>query len=157
VSRKATIITLLVPLAALAGCGGSPEQADAPQRAAATATPTTAAAAASTPLEGVWEKDLKLPKGNPGTPGPFELEISGDELRTYILVPPARSWDWGSPIEVDGNRLVVQPDTKCPDQPRAEKGVYEFAVEGDRLSLELVRDSCRDRVDVFTRGAWTRQ
>jgi hypothetical protein len=70
--------------------------------------------------------------------------------------PDGQSFSPGAVEELTANEIVVSPDPACPTQEGTPtEGRYRWSREGDTLRLEVVSDSCQDRIDTLTSSEWS--
>lgn len=95
-----------------------------------------------------------IPAGVNAPPGSWGLTVTPDEV-TFTR-PDGRSFSPGTLVELTATEIVLGPDPDCPVQEGpATEGRYLWSRDGDTLTLEVVSDSCQDRIDTFTSSTWS--
>ena len=109
---------------------------------------------ASVPADPFGSYFAKIPSGLNAEPGTWTLVIGPDELRFYR--PDGQTFTPGTLDEITETEIVLSPDPGCTvQQGTATEGRYRWSREADALSLEVVSDSCQDRIDTLTSSEWS--
>ena len=164
---KALALALVLVSALLAGCGGSDDEsaaqtlnervttvADAPM-------PTDGTLPTDGPYVGAWSanlttEDLGAAAADTRYAGEFRLDLREDG--TYTLFNDFDGESTGLYGAAPDDFLVFTEDTLC-EENFAGSGVYQWAVDGDQLTLTLAQPEtggCTGRSDVLTFPRWTR-
>jgi hypothetical protein len=154
VHRLPLLALAAVATAVLAGCGGGGESDEA-----TTASPTAPAQAGADALIGNYTTTLG-PSGPeleaPNPPGKWELQITS-ATDAFFQPPQGPSFPAGNPIELSNDRIVFAPDPECPTQEGTPgKGIYEWQLSGETLTLTEVEETCRDRAFVLISNPWSK-
>jgi hypothetical protein len=155
---RVDVLLVVVVAAAVAGLVGCGEDGSDDELAAATST-AAPAQAGSDELIGNYTTTLG-PSGpelkDPNPPGKWELQITS-ETDAYFQPPQGASFPVGNPIELSSEQIILAPDPECPTQEGTPgKGVYEWQLNGETLTLTEVEETCRDRAFVLTSNPWSR-
>jgi hypothetical protein len=95
-----------------------------------------------------------IPSGVNAEPGKWKLTVS--EFGVSFTRPDDQSFSPGALSAITANEIVLAPDPGCPIQAGTPtEGRYRWSREGDALRLEVVSDSCRDRIDTLTSSEWS--
>jgi hypothetical protein len=87
-------------------------------------------------------------------PGTWGLTVTASEVS--FRRPDGQSFSPGAVVDITANEIVLAADPGCPVQEGTPtEGRYRWSREGDALRLELVSDSCQDRIDTLTSGEWS--
>ena len=165
---KALLLGLVLVSALLAGCGGGDEESaarpleeriatvpDAPLPADGTLEP-------SGPYIGTWDanltlQDLGAAAADTRYAGEFRLELREDG--TYTAFQELDGEITGHYAAAPGDFLVFTEDSGCEEGGFSGTSVYQWAVDGDQLTLTLVRPEtggCTGRSDTLIFPRWTR-
>ena len=165
---KTTLILLVVlGSAVLAGCGGGGNESAARPLEERTATvadapmPADATLPTDGPYVGTWAanltiEDLSAAAADTRYAGEFRLDLRGDG--TYTVFQELDGETTGHYAAAPGDFLAFGDDSGC-DQNFAGTSVYQWAVDGDHLTLTLVQaetGGCTGRSDSLTFPRWTR-
>jgi predicted small secreted protein len=164
---KALALAVVLVSALLAGCGGGDDKsaaqpldervttvADAPMPADGT-LPTDG------PYVGAWSAnltfdDLSAAAADTAYEGEFRLDLRDDG--TYTLYSDRDQETTGRYGAAPDDFLVFTDDTGCAEN-FAGSGVYQWAVDGDEMTLTLVRPEtggCTGRSDTLTIPRWVK-
>lgn len=144
---------LFLAVLALGGCAvkGTPSPTAPAPTAATTVVPSNLG---TTPpdLRGTYTADIE---GTTATSGVWTLTIT----ETDVLITNPHSTEPFSvdPREVTETLMTLLPAQDCPDQSQATAGQYSISLQGDKLTLTAVQDSCGDRKAVLSTAPWTRE
>lgn len=135
---------VLIALLAASSCGGgnaSPTTTAARQRP--TPSPTLDKLAVPSALVGTWRTQL--------APGDVaQLSLSG---RAYTINRSFEGPVHGK-VAVEGERITFSASDFCPNG----KGVYQWAIEGDKLTLNSIQpDECPGRATAIDGQTFTRR
>ena len=136
---------------------------------APSASPTTGAAASTAAAASVSPSRSPLPSGPAllygtysatipsgvnASPGEWTLTVAAGGV-TFTR-PDGQRFSPGAVEELTADEIVLAPDPGCPVQPGTPTaGRYRWSLEGEALKLEVVSDSCRDRIDTLTTSEWS--
>lgn len=175
-TRRRIIGVALLAIASTIGCtGGAPGASAPPTASAPTAQVASPAPATSSPrptatakpsisaaptsavkmpaaIQGKWTADVY---GTTASSGGWKLEITAGNLFLTNPIPGADPFSL-DPKSVTDSQIVFPSDTECPDQGTPTVGTYSYRLDGDKLTIKLVSDSCGDRASVLDKTAWTR-
>jgi hypothetical protein len=166
VLAAAAVGALAIP-AVLVGCGGGDDESTAQtldERVATVADapmPTDGTLPTDGPYVGAWganltTEDLGAAAADTRYAGEFRLDLREDG--TYTLFNDFDGETTGTYGAASDDFLVFTDDTGCAEN-FAGSGVYQWAVDGDQLTLTLVRPEtggCTGRSDTLTIPRWTR-
>ena len=170
--HRSMIIGLLVVVAAVAqsGCGGEGDGGSAArpleERQAISADAPTAEAGtldSRGPYNGVWSAEITLQElgeaaGDTRYAGPFRIDLREDG--TYETQQTLDGTQSGEYRAAPGDFLVFKDDTGCDYSGKfSGTSVYRWSVDGDELTLTLVRPEsggCTGRSDTLTLPRWER-
>ncbi len=95
-----------------------------------------------------------IPSGVNAEPGKWKLTVS--EFGLSFTRPDDQSFSPGALNELTASEIVLAPDPGCPVQAGTPtEGRYRWSRKGDALTLEVVSDSCKDRIDTLTSSEWS--
>ena len=95
-----------------------------------------------------------IPSGLNASPGKWTLTVAADEV--LFTRPDGQSFSPGGVEELTANEIVLAPDPGCTvQQGTPTEGRYRWSLKGDALRLEVVSDSCLDRIDTLTTSEWS--
>ncbi len=165
-------LSLMIGLAVLAACGAtleptlSPEPTSPPPTATATPPPPTATATPTqTPPPPPTATATPTPPPFTATPtvdpyilaleGTYEVIMPDDSLwpgqwtfkfsRTGVMMSNYNEITRKHPFSVSENQIVFSKSELCGVVP----GKYEWSLDGDTLTLEVISDSCENRRDML--------
>ena len=150
-SRSILAHAAIAALAAVAtACSGPPPHSASPTTGAATSASSAASAVASIdPTVPYGTYSATIPSGVNAQPGTWGLTITADVVS--FTRPDGGSFSPGAVVDITATEIVLAPDPGCPVQEGTPtEGRYRWSREGDALRLELVSDSCQDRIDTLT-------
>jgi hypothetical protein len=157
VLASAAIATLV---AAATACTSSTTPGASLATSAATSAPAAASVSAAESLIASGPAALygrytaTIPSGVNAEPGEWTLTVKEREFS--FRRPDGQTFTPGTLEEVTATEIVVGPDPGCPVQEgTATEGRYRWSREGDTLRLEVVSDSCQDRIDTLTSSDWS--
>ncbi|MET0888207.1 MAG: hypothetical protein ABWX92_17350 [Mycetocola sp.] len=147
-------------VAVVAACTSSTGPSASPTTSAATSASAPASESASrspiaTGSAALYGRYIAtIPPGVNAQPGKWTLAVS--ESGVTFSGPGGQSFSPGAVEELTSNEFVLAPDPGCPVQEGTPtEGRYRWSREGDALMLEVVADSCQDRIDTFTTSEWS--
>ena len=95
-----------------------------------------------------------IPSGVNAAPGAWKLTVTASGVN--FTRPDGQSFSPGAIEELSANEIVLAPDPGCPTQEGTPtEGRYLWNRNGDALTLEVVSDSCQDRIDTLTSSEWS--
>ena len=164
---KALALGVVLVSALLAGCGGGDDESAAQtvdERVATVADapmPDEGTLPTDGPYVGAWSanlttEDLGAAAADTRYAGEFGLDLGEDG--TYTLSNDFNGETTGSYGAAPGDFLVFTDDTVCAEN-FAGSGVYQWAVDGDEMTLTLVQPEtggCTGRSDTLTIPRWQR-
>ena len=164
---RALALGVVLVLVLLAGCGGGDDEsaAQGPDERVATVSDAPMAADGTLPTDGpyvgAWSanlttEDLGTAAADTRYAGEFRLDLGEDG--TYTLSNELDPETTGSYGAAPGDFLVFTDDTGCSEN-FAGSGVYQWAVDGEELTLKLVvpeTGGCTGRSDTLTIPRWQR-
>ena len=164
---KALALGVVLVLAVLTGCGGGDDESAAQPLDERVATVADAPMAADStlptdgPYVGAWSanlttEDLGAAAADTRYAGEFRLDLREDG--TYTLFNDFNRETTGRYGAAPDDFLVFTEDTLCAEN-FAGSGVYQWAVDGDEMTLTLVRPEtggCTGRSDTLTIPRWQR-
>lgn len=164
---KALALGVVLVSALLAGCGGGDNESAAQtldERVATVAdapTPADGTLPTDGPYVGAWganltTEDLGAAAADTRYAGEFRLDLREDG--TYTLFNDFDGESTGLYGAAPDDFLVFTEDTSCAEN-FAGSGVYQWAVDGDQLTLALAQPEtggCTGRSDTLTFPRWKR-
>lgn len=155
---------------AVAGCGGSESSAPTATVAGGAAGSVTSGAAIPPELLGTWTTTLKkedLPADVPpelataATKWQLEIAETGgtDNGPVLSIVNPDLGQLEGPTLEVAGDHLrLVQEECAAGGDTQFFDNEYSYEVDGDRLTISVVKNQCADRVaeTILASEPWTK-
>ncbi len=115
-------------------------------------SPASQAVDPEAPLHGTYS--ATIPSGVNASPGEWKLTI--DAGGATFTRPDGESFSPGSVKEITATEIVFAPDPGCPVQEDTPTdGRYRWSVEGTTLTVEVISDSCQDRIDTLTTSEWS--
>lgn len=144
-------------LLGLAACGTSsppePSAVTSPSVAPSFAAPSAAAQASDQPALPYGTYSATIPSGVNASPGTWWLTVA--EGSVTFTRPDGQSFSPGALEEITAEEIVLAPDLGCTaQQGTPTEGRYRWSREGAALRLEVVSDSCQDRIDTLTISEW---
>jgi hypothetical protein len=89
---------------------------------------------------------------------PGEWTLTVDAGGWTFTHPDGHSFSPGAVKEVTAAEVILAADPKCPVQVGTPTdGRYRWSVDGRSLTLEVISDSCQDRIDTLTSDSWSRR
>ena len=154
-SRRGLTLAALVSIVAItSACSTSAPSSAAPTAGDQPASPSPAARANPLALLPQGTFTATIPSGVNAAPGEWKLSVSADGL--WFTHPDGHGFRPGSVEELTATDLVLTPDPACPVQEGTPtSGHYRWSVEGTSLTLEVISDSCQDRIDTLTSDVWS--
>ncbi len=167
VLAAAAVGALAIP-AVLAGCGGGDDESTArplEERVATVADapmPADATLPTDGPYLGTWAanltlEDLGAAAADTRYAGEFHLDLREDG--TYTMSQELDGEATGRYGAASDDFLAFNEDSLCKEGGRTGTSVYQWAVDGDELTLTLVRPEtggCTARSDSLIFPRWTR-
>jgi hypothetical protein len=161
--RALASIAMGLVLAVSGGCAGTagpdadPTTAVGSPTSAVTLAPTSTASTGvdpGAPLFGTWV--ATIPPGLNAAPGEWMLTVdAGGWAFTH---PDGHTFSPGAVKAVTEAEITLAADPNCPVQSGTPTdGRYRWSVEAGSLTLEVVSDSCQDRIDTLTSDSWSRR
>ena len=124
----------------------------ASEAATVSTSPASSAVDSGAPIYGTYT--ATIPSGVNAAPGKWKLTVDGGGLT--FTHPDGHSFSPGSVKAITANEIVIAPDPGCPVQEGAPTdGRYRWSLEGTSLTLEVISDSCQDRIDTLTSSEWS--
>ena len=154
-SIRVSALAILVAVMAIAGgCSTSAPSSAAPTAGDQPASLSSAARAPDLALLPQGTYTATIPSGVNAAPGEWMLTVAADGLR--FTHPDGHGFSPGSVENLSATEIVLAPDPGCPVQEGTPtSGRYRWSVEGASLTLEVLSDSCQDRIDTLTSSEWT--
>ena len=150
----ATVVAVAAACTSSSPPGASPTTGAAtPSSAAASASPSRGPRASGpAALYGTYR--ATIPAGVNAEPGTWTLTVG--EGSVLLKRPDGQGFSPGALEEVTTNEIVLTPNSGCTAQNGTPAdGRYRWSHEGDALRLEVVSDSCQDRIDTLTASDWS--
>ena len=120
---------------------------------ATTSTPSEAAGVdPGGPLYGTYV--ATIPSGVNAAPGDWTL--TADAGRWMFTHPDGHRFSPGAVKEITASEVILAADPECPVQSGTPTdGRYRWSVDGTSLTLQVISDSCQDRIDTLTSDTWS--
>jgi len=150
--RRVLIVLAVASVAAVAtACTPTASPAASPG-AGSTPSPAAVASASGSPLYGTYT--ATLPDGLNAAPGTWTLSIGPSGAN--FTHPDGHTFSPGAVQELTATEVVFAADAQCPVQSGTPTpGRYRWARAGATLTLDVVSDSCGDRIDTLTPSDWS--
>jgi hypothetical protein len=150
----ATVGLLMLISLVLVACGGS-QTTSSPTPTATptpTPTPTPTSVVITLPILGTYTVTItQAEAGSTAVPGHWTITFMRDG--TYAVLLEGATDSEGS-YSVKQNQLTLMKDVICS---YAGTGTYTWALQGNKLTLKAVVDTCGPRKLVFTTHPWVKQ
>lgn len=161
----ATVGLLMLLSLVLVACGGSQTTSSPTPTATPTSTPTPTPTSVviTSPIIGTYTVTITqadIPQGSLALPGHWTITFMSDG--TYAVLLEGAPHSEGS-YSVKQNQFTLIKDVRCTEFgqsegiPDAGTGTYIWALQGNKLTLKAVVDTCSPRKLVFTTHPWVKQ